>query len=66
MSPILAIIIALICLFLGIFGGYAYFRYVVKGKYNELMVQADKDAEVIKEKKTFRSERKVPQQEERT
>ena len=51
MSPILAIIIALICLFLGIFGGYAYFRYVVKGKYNELMVQADKDAEVIKEKK---------------
>ena len=51
MSPILAIIIALICLFLGIFGGYAYFRYVVKGKYNEFMVQADKDAEVIKEKK---------------
>lgn len=51
MSPIIAIIIALICLFLGIFGGYAYFRYVVKGKYNELMVQADKDAEVIKEKK---------------
>lgn len=51
MSPILAIIIALICLFLGIFGGYAYFRYVVKSKYNELMVQADKDAEVIKEKK---------------
>ena len=51
MSPILAIIIALICLFLGIFDGYAYFRYVVKGKYNELMVQADKDAEVIKEKK---------------
>lgn len=51
MSPILAIIIALICLFLGILGGYAYFRYVVKGKYNELMVQADKDAEVIKEKK---------------
>lgn len=51
MSPILAIIIALICLFLGFFGGYAYFRYVVKGKYNELMVQADKDAEVIKEKK---------------
>lgn len=51
MSPILAIIIALICLFLGIFGGYAYSRYVVKSKYNELMVQADKDAEVIKEKK---------------
>lgn len=51
MSPILAIIIAVICLVLGGLGGYSYLRYVAKGKYNELMEQADKDAQVIKEKK---------------
>ncbi|MBR5439978.1 MAG: ribonuclease Y [Prevotella sp.] len=31
--------------------GYAIFRYVVKGKYNEMIAAADKEAEVIKEKK---------------
>ncbi|GAA6529361.1 ribonuclease Y [Segatella asaccharophila] len=31
--------------------GYSIFRYIVKGKYNELMETAKKDAEVVKEKK---------------
>jgi ribonuclease Y len=31
--------------------GYFIFRYIIKGKYNELMEAAKKDAEVIKEKK---------------
>jgi ribonuclease Y len=31
--------------------GYSIFRYIVKGKYNELMGAAKKDADVIKEKK---------------
>lgn len=45
------IIVAIVALILGGLGGYAIFRYVVKGKYNELVAAADKEAEVIKEKK---------------
>ena len=51
MSPILAIIIAVACLVLGCVGGFAMFRYVIKGKYEETIEQAKKDAEVLKEKK---------------
>ena len=49
MIPIL--IPAVAGLIVGGFIGYAIFRYVVKGKYNEMIAAADKEAEVIKEKK---------------
>ncbi|MCH4182381.1 MAG: ribonuclease Y [Prevotella sp.] len=45
------IIIAIIALVVGGAIGYSIFRYIVKGKYNELMGAAKKDADVIKEKK---------------
>jgi ribonuclease Y len=31
--------------------GYTIFRYIIKGKYNEMISAADKEAEVLKEKK---------------
>ena len=49
MIPILIAVVA--GLVVGGFIGYAVFRYVVKGKYNEMIAAADKEAEVIKEKK---------------
>ena len=48
---ILTIIIAAVALILGGIGGYLFFRYVLKGKYNEMMSTVEKEAEVIKEKK---------------
>lgn len=45
------IIAAVVALVLGGLIGYGIFRYIVTGKYNELMETANKDAEVIKEKK---------------
>ena len=45
------VIVAIVALILGGLGGYAIFRYVVKGKYNEMVAAANKEAEVIKEKK---------------
>lgn len=45
------IIIAVMALVVGGTIGYSIFRYIVKGKYNELMETAKKDAEVVKEKK---------------
>ncbi|MCH3970437.1 MAG: ribonuclease Y [Prevotella sp.] len=45
------IIIAVMALVVGGAIGYSIFRYIVKGKYNELMETAKKDAEVVKEKK---------------
>lgn len=50
-STILAIIIAAATLVVGVVGGYFYFLKVVKGKYNEMVDAANKEAEVIKEKK---------------
>ena len=45
------IIIAVVALAIGGGIGYAIFRYVLKGQYQELMDKARKDAEVVKEKK---------------
>ena len=45
------IIAALVALIIGGLGGYLLFRYVIKGKFNEMVEAAEKDAEVIKEKK---------------
>ena len=44
------IIAALVALIIGGLGGYLLFRYVIKGKFNEMVEAAEKEAEVIKEK----------------
>ena len=51
MSTILAIIIAAAALIIGVVGGYFIFLKVIKGKYNDMIESANKEAEVIKEKK---------------
>ena len=48
---IVTIIAALVALVIGGAAGYFIFRYVIKGKYNELIEAANKEAEVVKEKK---------------
>ena len=51
---VLTIIIAVVALVIGGvcgLGGYLVFRYILKGKYNEMMTLAEKDADVMKEKK---------------
>ena len=45
------IIIAVVALAIGGGIGYAIFRYVLQGQYQEVMDKARKDAEVVKEKK---------------
>ncbi len=45
------VIIAVAALIIGGLGGYLIFRYVIKGKYNEMVASAEKAAEVLKEKK---------------
>lgn len=48
---IVTIIAALVGLCLGGTVGFFIFRYVIKGKYNEMIDTANKEAEVLKEKK---------------
>jgi len=48
---ILNIVIGLVALIAGGLGGYFIFRYVVTGKYNQMVDAARKEAEVLKEKK---------------
>ena len=45
------IISAVLALIIGAAAGYTIFRYVIQGKYNEMIAAANKEAEVIKEKK---------------
>ena len=45
------LIIAISGLIVGGVIGYLIFRYVIKGKYNEMISSAEKAAEVLKEKK---------------
>ena len=45
------IIIAAVSFIVGGLAGYAVFRYVIKGKYNEMIDVATKEADVVKEKK---------------
>ena len=45
------IIVAIIAITAALIIGYLIFRYVLKGKYNEMISTATKEAEVIKEKK---------------
>jgi len=48
---LLTIIVAIVALAVGVGCGYYLFLKVVKGKYNEMVEAATKEAEVIKEKK---------------
>lgn len=48
---IVTIVAALVALVIGGAAGYFIFRYVIKGKYNEMIEAANKEAEVVKEKK---------------
>ena len=48
---LLTIIISVAALVLGGVCGYLIFRYVLKGKYNEMVEAAKKEADVMKEKK---------------
>ena len=45
------IIAAAVALVVGCIVGYLLFRYVIKGQYNEMLENANKEAEVLKEKK---------------
>ena len=44
-------ILIVVSLLVGAGGGYAFFRYVLKKKYLRMIDNANKEAEVIKEKK---------------
>lgn len=48
---ILNIVVGLVALIAGGLGGYVIFRYVVTGKYKQMVEAAQKEAEVLKEKK---------------
>ena len=48
---IVTIIAAVVALIVGGVAGFFIFRYVIKGKYNEMIEAANKEAEVVKEKK---------------
>ena len=48
---VVTIIATLVALVLGGALGFLIFRYVIKGKYNEMIAAANKEAEVVKEKK---------------
>ena len=51
MDIILAISIAVACLILGGAMGFLLFRYVIKQKYNQIISEAEIEAEALKEKK---------------
>lgn len=48
---VITLIIGVIALVVGALAGYMIFRYAIKGKYNEMVEAASKEADVIKEKK---------------
>lgn len=48
---ITSIIIAFACLIVGFAAGYAVFRYLITGIYKDTITKAEKEAEVLKEKK---------------
>lgn len=48
---LITIIIDLVCLVVGLIIGYATFRYIIDGQYKDAMAKAEKDTEVLKEKK---------------
>lgn len=55
---LLSIIAAVAALLIGGVAGYSIFRYVLKGQYNEKMEAAEKEAQVLKEKKELQVKEK--------
>ena len=51
MDILLTISIAIGCLILGGFLGFALFRYIIKQRYNQIIKEAEIEAEALKEKK---------------
>lgn len=47
----ITIIIAILSLAVGFAGGYSLYKFVLKGKYHKMIEEANKEAEVIKDKK---------------
>ena len=56
---VVTIIATLVALVLGGALGFFIFRYVITGKYNEMIAAANKEAEVVKEKKLLEVKEKV-------
>ena len=50
MSPIVITIIAIICLIAGCVGGFAFFRYILTGKYKETLEKQRKMQKFSKRK----------------
>ena len=48
---LITIIIPIVCLVVGFIIGYAVFRYIIDRQYKDAMAKAEKDTEVLKEKK---------------
>ena len=48
---LITIIIPIVCLVVGFIIGYAVFRYIIDSQYKDAMAKAEKDTEVLKEKK---------------
>ena len=48
---VLTIIAIAVALIVGGLAGYFVFRYVITGKYNQMVADAEKAADVVKEKK---------------
>ena len=55
---LISIIVAVAALLIGGLAGYSIFRYVLKGQYNERMEAAEKEAQVLKEKKELQVKEK--------
>ena len=62
---ILTIIIAAAAFIIGGFGGYLVFRYILTGKYKEMIEAAEKEAAVMKEKKLLEVKEKFCEMAER-
>ena len=56
---VITLIIVAVALVVGVLAGYMIFRYVIKGKYNEMVAAASKEAEVVKEKKLLEVKEKI-------
>ena len=55
---VISIIVAVAALLIGGLAGYSIFRYVLKGQYNARMEAAEKEAQVLKEKKELQVKEK--------
>ena len=63
MDLVIAIIIAVGCLILGGVLGFCLFRYIVKQKYNQIIKEAEIEAETLKNNKQLEMKEKFPQAE---